>query len=261
MAGRERKCTVLGAQEAQQIRKPTRASRMTRARFWKTSPPPQSQQLRCGEGAWGGTSVAERMGRCRTGDAPAARALCWEVGAARWHTPPGSQLQLSPDPQRGWFSCSVVSDSVWPTRLLSPCDSPGMNTGVGSFSLLQEIFPTQESNPGLLNRRQIPYQLSHGGSLRKETAVPSTATRRRADLSDARTVRGQFLQEAGRLRRSRGPFATTPSSGPPRIMEPQGTQCDCEQQCRGELPDRPKGEGRPGPRPPGPAPHPGAALG
>ena len=29
-------------------------------------------------------------------------------------------------------------------------DSPGKNTGVGSRSLLQEIFPTQGSNPGLL---------------------------------------------------------------------------------------------------------------
>ena len=88
-------------------------------------------------------------------------------GAARWHTPPGSQLQLSSDPQRGWFSCSTVSDSVWPTRLLCPCDSPGKNTGVGSFSLLQGIFPTQGSNLGLLHRRQILYQLSHEGSLRE----------------------------------------------------------------------------------------------
>ena len=28
-------------------------------------------------------------------------------------------------------------------------ESPGQNTGVGSFSLLQAIFPTQGSNPGL----------------------------------------------------------------------------------------------------------------
>ena len=31
----------------------------------------------------------------------------------------------------------------------SPWNSPGQNTGVGSFSLLQGIFPTQGSNPGL----------------------------------------------------------------------------------------------------------------
>ena len=34
-------------------------------------------------------------------------------------------------------------------------DSPGKNTGVGCDALLQEIFPTQESNPGLPNCRQI----------------------------------------------------------------------------------------------------------
>ena len=39
------------------------------------------------------------------------------------------------------------------------------NTGVCSLSLLQGIFPTQESNPGLLHCRQILYQLSYQGSL------------------------------------------------------------------------------------------------
>ena len=37
-------------------------------------------------------------------------------------------------------------------------------TGVGSHSLLQEIFPTQGSNTGLLHFRQILYHLSHQGS-------------------------------------------------------------------------------------------------
>ena len=39
--------------------------------------------------------------------------------------------------------------------------SPGQNTGVGSLSLLQGIFPTQGLNPGLPHYRQTPYQLSH----------------------------------------------------------------------------------------------------
>ena len=39
------------------------------------------------------------------------------------------------------------------------------NTGVGSLSFLQKIFPTQESNQGLLHCRQILYQLSYQGSL------------------------------------------------------------------------------------------------
>jgi len=35
---------------------------------------------------------------------------------------------------------------------------------VGSLALLQGIFPTQESNRGLLHCRQILYQLSCEGS-------------------------------------------------------------------------------------------------
>ena len=42
----------------------------------------------------------------------------------------------------------------------------GQNTGVGSLSLLQGIFPTQGSNPCLPPCGQILYQLSHKGSPR-----------------------------------------------------------------------------------------------
>ena len=55
-------------------------------------------------------------------------------------------------------SCSVVSDSLWPHGLYSPWNSPGQNTGVGSLSLLQGIFPTQGSNPGLPHCRWFLYQ-------------------------------------------------------------------------------------------------------
>ena len=53
-----------------------------------------------------------------------------------------------------------------PARLLCPWDSPGKNTGVGCHALLQEIFPTQGSNPGLPHFRWILYHLSHQGSPR-----------------------------------------------------------------------------------------------
>ena len=43
----------------------------------------------------------------------------------------------------------------------SPWNSPGQNTGVGSLSLLQGVFPTQGLNSGLLHCRRIFYQLSH----------------------------------------------------------------------------------------------------
>ena len=41
--------------------------------------------------------------------------------------------------------------------------SPGKNIGVGCHALLQGIFPTQGSNPGLLHCRRILYRLSHQG--------------------------------------------------------------------------------------------------
>ena len=47
-----------------------------------------------------------------------------------------------------------------------PWNSPGQNTWLDSHSLLQGIFPTQGSNPGLLHCRWILYQLSHKGSPR-----------------------------------------------------------------------------------------------
>ena len=56
---------------------------------------------------------------------------------------------------------SVISDSLRPHGLYSPGNSLGQNTGVGTLSLLQGIFPTQESNPGLPQCSWILYQLSH----------------------------------------------------------------------------------------------------
>ena len=63
-------------------------------------------------------------------------------------------------------SHSLLSDSLRPHVLYNPWKSPGQNTGMGSLSLLQGIFPTQGSNPGLPYCRRILYQLSHQGSPR-----------------------------------------------------------------------------------------------
>ena len=63
-------------------------------------------------------------------------------------------------------SRSVVSNSLGPHGLYNPWNSPGQNTGVGSSSLLQGIFPTQGSNPDLPHCRRILYQLSHQGNPR-----------------------------------------------------------------------------------------------
>ena len=74
---------------------------------------------------------------------------------------------LSEPPGKPYSWCHrriVISNSLWPYGLYSPWNSLGQNTGVGSPSLLQEIFPTQGLNPGLPQYRQILYQLSHQGS-------------------------------------------------------------------------------------------------
>ena len=49
-------------------------------------------------------------------------------------------------------------------QAVCPWDFPGKNTGVSCRALLQGIFPTQGSNPGLLHCRQILYHLNHQGS-------------------------------------------------------------------------------------------------
>ena len=63
-----------------------------------------------------------------------------------------------------------MSDSLRPHS--SPWNSPGQKTGVGNWSLLQGIFPTQGWNPGLPHCRWIIYQLSHKGSPRSHWWEP-----------------------------------------------------------------------------------------
>ena len=80
------------------------------------------------------------------------------------------------------LSHSVMSNSLWPPidcSLLGSSihgDSPGKIIGVGCHALLQGIFPTQESNPGLLHSRRILYYLCHQGSPRilEWVAYPSS---------------------------------------------------------------------------------------
>ena len=61
-------------------------------------------------------------------------------------------------------SQSFVTNSLWSYGQYSPWNSPGQNTGGGSLSLLQGIFPAQGLNPRLQHCRQIYSQLSHKGS-------------------------------------------------------------------------------------------------
>ena len=74
-----------------------------------------------------------------------------------------------------------MSDSLWPhglwlARLPCPWDFPGKNTGMGCHFLLQGIFLTQGSNPGLPHCRQILYQLCH--LVRQERIAGKTCYRK-----------------------------------------------------------------------------------
>ena len=64
-------------------------------------------------------------------------------------------------------SCSTLATPWTVAHQASPSiqDSPGKNTEVGCHFLLQGIFLTQGSNPGLLHCRQTLYPLSHQGRL------------------------------------------------------------------------------------------------
>ena len=66
-------------------------------------------------------------------------------------------------------------------------DSPGKNTGVVCHALLQGIFPTQGSNPGLLHYRQILYHLSHQGSPPLPTSS-ATSTNEKTAVSEKEKV-------------------------------------------------------------------------
>ena len=75
--------------------------------------------------------------------------LHWQVGS----------LPLVPPEKVKVKSLSLVqlfaTLGLEPTELLRPWDSPGKNTGVGYHFLLQGIFLTQWSNPGLPQWRQM----------------------------------------------------------------------------------------------------------
>ena len=81
-------------------------------------------------------------------------------------------------------SHSIMSNSLRPHRRFSPWSTPGQNTGMGSLSLLQGIFPTQGSNPGLPQCRQILYHLSHQGSPRILEWVAFPFSRGSSQLKD-----------------------------------------------------------------------------
>ena len=114
----------------------------------------------------------------------------WESGQLRFN------VSTRKWPRRLRKSRSVMSDSLQPHGLYSPRNSPGQNTGVGSLSLLQGIFPTQGSNPGLPHCKWILSQLSHKGSPRilEWVAYPfSSGSSRPRNQTDVSCIAGRFF--------------------------------------------------------------------
>ena len=89
------------------------------------------------------------MGQLQTADSycltiletRSSKSRCWQGPApsAAWR---GASFLVSS------VLCWVMSNSLWPGSSVRG-DSLGKNTGVGFHAFLQEIFPTQGSNPGL----------------------------------------------------------------------------------------------------------------
>ena len=101
------------------------------------------------------------------------------------------------------------------------------NTGVGSLSLLQGIFPTQGSNPGLPHCRWIRYQLSHKGSptILEWVAYPffSGSSRSRNQIGVSCIAGGFFTTELSGKPRLHCNFPLLPISG--QTDEKKGQVC------------------------------------
>ena len=98
-----------------------------------------------GKGDWQGNTEAESLATTVPEDREKGQALACEV--------------------KVFVSCSAVGLTLCDPKFLCLWNSPGKNTGVGCHSLLQGIFSTQGSNPGLLHCRKILYHLSYPANL------------------------------------------------------------------------------------------------
>ena len=91
----------------------------------------------------------------------------WDQGSCSRERNPGStKRKPGLTSARKKVKVTPSCPTLWPHGLYSPWNSLGQNTQMGSHSLLQGIFPTQGSNPGLPHCRQTLYQLSRKESPR-----------------------------------------------------------------------------------------------
>ena len=85
-------------------------------------------------------------------------------------------------------SCPTLCDPMncGPPGISVHGNSPGKNTGVGCHALLQGIFLTQGSKPGLPHCRQILYHLSHERSPNKLSSIKTNLNRNRKKWCEIR---------------------------------------------------------------------------
>ena len=94
--------------------------------------------------------------------------------ATPWTRPPGSSVHGDSPSKNPGVGCHAFLQGIFPNPEIEPrspalqadflpSEWPGepMNTGMGSLSLLQGIFLTQELNQSLLHCRWILFQLSY----------------------------------------------------------------------------------------------------
>ena len=93
------------------------------------------------------------------------------IRVRQWGEREGGKVRFNRSNSKYKHACLVAQScptllrpqGLQPIRPLCPRDSPGRNTGVGCHALLQTIFPSQGSNPGLPHCRQILNHLSYQG--------------------------------------------------------------------------------------------------
>ena len=128
------------------------------------------------------------------------------------------------------LSCVRLFVTPWTAAYQAPLwDFPGNNTGVDCHFLLQRIFPTQGSKPGLLHCTQMLYRLSHQGSCRWLQERTNTAER----SYPTSEVRGRSQEDPmPKGQRPRGAIPR-PRSG----AAAKSARLRWHRNCREELPD------------------------